>query len=176
MEEIPGDAASGGDHAFAGAEAQENVTFAYEDETILDQYSLKLEPGKITGIHGASGSGKSTILKLLMRFWDVQTGRVSVDGADVREIPTKHLRDMESYVTQETHLFHDSIANNIAIVKPGATREEIMEAAEKASIHDFIMTLPNEGYDTEVGELGDTLSGGENSGSVSRGHSCMTHP
>ena len=159
VEEIPGDAASGGDHAFAGAEAQ-NVTFAYEDETILDQYSLKLEPGKITGIHGASGSGKSTILKLLMRFWDVQTGRVSVDGADVREIPTKHLRDMESYVTQETHLFHDSIANNIAIAKPGATREEIMEAAKKASIHDFIMTLPN-GYDTEVGELGDTLSGGE---------------
>ena len=159
VEEIPGDAASGGDHAFAGAEAQ-NVTFAYEDETILDQYSLKLEPGKITGIHGASGSGKSTILKLLMRFWDVQTGRISVDGADVREIPTKHLRDMESYVTQETHLFHDSIANNIAIAKPGATREEIMGAAKKASIHDFIMTLPN-GYDTEVGELGDTLSGGE---------------
>ena len=145
--------------AFAGAEAQ-NVTFAYEDETILDQYSLKLEPGKITGIHGASGSGKSTILKLLMRFWDVQTGRVSVDGADVRKIPTKHLRDMESYVTQETHLFHDSIANNIAIAKPGAKREEIMEAAKKASIHDFIMALPN-GYDTEVGELGDTLSGGE---------------
>ena len=92
VEEIPGDAASGGDHAFAGAEAQ-NVTFAYEDETILDQYSLKLETGKNrTGIHGASGSGKSTILKLLMRFWDVQTGRVSVDGADVREIPTKYLR------------------------------------------------------------------------------------
>lgn len=159
VEEIPGDAASGGDHAFVGAEAQ-NVTFAYEDETILDQYSLKLEPGKITGIHGASGSGKSTILKLLMRFWDVQTGRVSVDGADVREIPMKHLRDMESYVTQETHLFHDSIANNIAIAKPGAKREEIMEAAKKASIHDFIMALPN-GYDTEVGELGDTLSGGE---------------
>ena len=158
VEEIPGDVASD-DHAFAGAEAQD-VTFAYEDEIILDQYSLKLESGKITGIHGASGSGKSTILKLLMRFWDVQTGRVSVDGADVRKIPTKHLRDMESYVTQETHLFHDSIANNIAIAKSGAARGEIMEAAKKASIHDFIMTLPN-GYDTEVGELGDTLSGGE---------------
>ena len=147
------------DYAFAGAEA-ENVTFAYDNEVILDNYSLKLEPGKITGIHGASGSGKSTLLKLLMRFWDVQAGSVSVDGTDVRRIPTKHLRDMESYVTQETHLFHDSIANNIAIAKPGATREEIMEAAKKASIHDFIMTLPN-GYDTEVGELGDTLSGGE---------------
>ncbi len=144
---------------FSGASA-EHVTFAYESETILDDYSVKLEPGKITGIHGASGSGKSTLLKLLMRFWDVNAGSVSVDGADVREIPSKHLRDMESYVTQETHLFHDSIANNIAIAKPGATREEIMEAAKKASIHDFIMTLPK-GYDTEVGELGDTLSGGE---------------
>ena len=149
----------GEDHSFTGAEA-ENVTFAYADEIILDNYSLKLEPGKITGIHGASGSGKSTLLKLLMRFWDVQEGSISVNEKDVRQIPTKHLRDMESYVTQETHLFHDSIASNIAIGKPGASREEIMDAAKKASIHDFIMMLP-EGYDTEVGELGDTLSGGE---------------
>ena len=181
VEEIPGDVDTeeSTGHTFTGAKA-ENVTFAYKVEgpegdrengldrkvsetktdTILDHYSLTLQPGQITGIHGASGSGKSTLLKLLMRFWDVQEGSVSVDGADVREIPTKHLRDMESYVTQETHLFHDSIANNIAIAKPGATREEIMEAAKKASIHDFIMTLPK-GYDTEVGELGDTLSGGE---------------
>ena len=166
VEEIPGDVDTeeSTGHTFIGAKA-ENVTFAYkvsetETDTILDHYSLTLQPGQITGIHGASGSGKSTLLKLLMRFWDVQEGSVSVDGADVREIPTKHLRDMESYVTQETHLFHDSIANNIAIAKPGATREEIMEAAKKASIHDFIMTLPK-GYDTEVGELGDTLSGGE---------------
>ena len=169
VEEIPGDVETSADqsenseesadHAFAGAEA-ENVTFAYGAETILDNYSLKLQPGKITGIHGASGSGKSTLLKLLMRFWDVQDGSVSVDGTDVRKIPTRHLRDMESYVTQETHLFHDSIANNIEVAKPGASREEIMEAAKKASIHDFIMTLPK-GYDTEVRELGDTLSGGE---------------
>ena len=144
---------------FSGAETK-NVTFAYENEVILDNYSLKLEPEKITGIHGASGSGKSTLLKLLMRFWDVDKGCVSVDGEDVRKIPTRHLRDMESYVTQETHLFHDSIANNIAVGNPGASREEIMEAAKKASIHDFIMKLPK-GYDTEVGELGDTLSGGE---------------
>ena len=169
VEEIPGDVETSADqgvnseesanHAFAGAEA-ENVTFAYGEEVILDNYSLKLQPGKITGIHGKSGSGKSTFLKLLMRFWDVQGGSMSVDGTDVRKIPTRHLRDMESYVTQETHLFHDSIANNIAIAKPGASREEIMKAAKKASIHDFIMTLPK-GYDTEVGELGDTLSGGE---------------
>lgn len=144
---------------FSGAEAK-NVTFAYENETILDDYSLKLEPDKITGIHGASGSGKSTLLKLLMRFWDVNEGSVSVDDEDVRKIPTRHLRDMESYVTQETHLFHDSIANNIAVGSSGASRETIIEAAKKASIHDFIMKLPK-GYDTEVGELGDTLSGGE---------------
>ena len=178
VEEIPGDVETPGtesvEHEFTGAEA-ENVKFAYkvngwegdredglgrDNEVILDNYSLKLQPGKITGIHGASGSGKSTLLKLLMRFWDVQDGSISVDGTNVRKIPTRHLRDMESYVTQETHLFHDSIANNIAIAKPGASREEIMEAAKKASIHDFIMTLPK-GYDTEVGELGDTLSGGE---------------
>ena len=144
---------------FTGAEVS-HVTFAYEEETILDDYSLKLAPGKITGIHGSSGSGKSTLLKLLMRFWDVNEGNISVDNKDVREISTRHLRDLESYVTQEPHLFHDSIANNIAIAKPGATREEIMAAAKKASINDFIMTLPK-GYDTEVGELGDTLSGGE---------------
>ncbi len=144
---------------FTGADV-EHVTFSYEDEVILKDYSLSITPGKIVGIHGVSGSGKSTLLKLLMRFWDADQGRVAVDGTDVRKLATKRLRDMESYVTQETHLFHDSIANNIAIGKPGATREEIMEAAKKASIHDFIMTLPK-GYDTEVGELGDTLSGGE---------------
>lgn len=148
---------------FSGA-AADHVTFKYceaaDEKPILNDYSIRLEPGRITGIHGASGSGKSTLLKLLMRFWDVDAGRVSVNGADVRTIPTRQLRNMESYVTQETHLFHDSIANNIGIAKPGATREEIMEAAKKASVHDFIMTLPD-GYDTKVGELGDTLSGGE---------------
>lgn len=143
-----------------GAKA-DSVTFAYDQEQpVLEKYSVEFHPGKITGIHGASGCGKSTLLKLLMRFWDVQEGVVSVDGKDVRRIPTRHLRNLESYVTQETHLFHDSIANNIAIAKPEASREEIVEAARKASIHDFIMTLP-QGYDTEVGELGDTLSGGE---------------
>lgn len=138
----------------------EAETETEQAELILKNYSICLEPGKITGIHGASGSGKSTLLKLLMRFWDVQAGSVLVDGKDVRTTSTKQLRKLESYVTQETHLFHDSIANNIAIAKEGATREEIMEAAKKASLHDFIMSLPK-GYDTEVGELGDTLSGGE---------------
>ena len=144
---------------FTGARA-EQVTFAYEDEVILKDYSLEMPQGKIIGIHGASGSGKSTLLKLLMRFWDVNQGAVKLSERDVRQIPTARLRNTESYVTQETHLFHDSIANNIAIGKPGASREEIIKAAKKASIHDFIMTLPKE-YETEVGELGDTLSGGE---------------
>lgn len=159
VEEIEENQTTNGENEFSGAEAS-HVTFRYQDEDILKDYSIQLEPGKITGIHGASGSGKSTLLKLLMRFWDVQEGSIVVNGEDVREIPTKHLRNMESYVTQETHLFHDSIANNIGLANPKATREEIMEAAKKASIHDFIMTLPK-GYDTEVGELGDTLSGGE---------------
>lgn len=140
--------------------AAENVDFTYDTEQILKDYSMEIPKGKIIGIHGASGSGKSTLLKLLMRFWDAQGGKISVSDRDVRDINTADLREMESYVTQETCLFHDSIANNIAVGKPGASREEIMEAAKKASIHEFIMTLP-QGYDTEVGELGDTLSGGE---------------
>ena len=161
VEEVPENDAGKqqSDMNFTGASAQ-HVTFAYEDEVILKDYSINLNPGKIIGIHGASGSGKSTLLKLLMRFWDVNQGTIEVNGSEIRQIPTRTLRDMESYVTQETHLFHDSIANNIAIGRPGASREEIMEAAKKASIHDFIQTLPN-GYDTKVGELGDTLSGGE---------------
>ena len=158
VEEVPEDRQPVSD-TFTGAEAS-HVTFAYEQEVILKDFSMKVQPGQIIGIHGASGSGKSTFLKLLMRFWDVQKGQVSVNDTDVRGIPTKQLRDLESYVTQETQLFHDSIADNIAIGKPGATRQEIMEAAKKASVHEFIMSLPD-GYDTEVGELGDTLSGGE---------------
>ncbi|WP_274420585.1 amino acid ABC transporter ATP-binding/permease protein [Blautia sp. XA-2221] len=144
---------------FSGAEAS-HVTFSYEEEEILRDYSVKIPAGKIVGIHGTSGSGKSTLLKLLMRFWDTDSGEISVNGENVRRIPTHCLRDTESYVTQETHLFHDSIANNIAVGKPGASRQEITEAAKKAAVHDFIMSLPK-GYDTEIGELGDTLSGGE---------------
>ena len=144
---------------FSGASCR-HVDFAYGEETILRDYSIGFQPGQIAGIHGSSGSGKSTLLKLLMRFWDVQGGAVKISGENIRKICTGNLRDMESYVTQETYLFHDSIANNIAVGRPGASREEIMEAAKKASIHDFILSLPN-GYDTKVGKLGDTLSGGE---------------
>lgn len=140
--------------------ALKNVTFAYENENILKNFSMEIKKGKITGLHGVSGCGKSTILKLLMRFWDTGSGEVEILGKNVKEISTKKLRDYESFVTQETDIFHDTIAANIGIAKIGATTEEIIAAAKKASLHDFIISLPN-GYDTQVGELGDTLSGGE---------------
>lgn len=155
VEESEGEA----DISFEGASV-EDVTFAYDEEVILKDCNINMKQGKVIGICGKSGCGKSTLLKLLMRFWDVNKGNIKISEENVKEIPTKTLRNIQSYVTQETELFHDSIANNIAIGKPGAAREEIIEAAKKASIHDMIMSLPN-GYDTEVGELGDTLSGGE---------------
>ena len=151
--------ADGRDIAFTGA-AAERVSFAYGDETILNDVSLEIPKGAVVGVVGRSGSGKSTLLKLFMRFWDVQKGRVALSGADVRSINTASLRDAESFVTQQTHLFHDSIRGNLRVAKLDATDAEIEEACRKASIHDFIMTLPR-GYDTPVGELGDTLSGGE---------------
>ena len=151
---------SGREHTdFGGAQA-EKVSFGYGEEEILWDYSVEIPKGKVIGIHGASGSGKSTFLKLLMRFFDVREGKILISGRNVREINTADLREMESYVTQETSLFHDSIAANIAVGKPGASIEEIVEAAKKASVHDFILSLPK-GYETEVGELGDTFSGGE---------------
>ena len=145
--------------AFEGA-AAEQVTFSYGKETILSDVSVKIPKHSVVGIVGRSGSGKSTLLKMLMRFWDVQKGSVTLSGTRVADINTNNLREMESFVTQETHLFHDSIKNNLRIAKLDATDEEIEAACKKASVHDFIMTLPK-GYDTPVGELGDTLSGGE---------------
>lgn len=140
--------------------AAENVSFSYGGEQILEDLSLNIPEGKVIGITGRSGSGKSTLLKLFMRFWPVTEGKVTVSGKSVDEINTENLRDMESFVTQQTHLFHDSIRKNLCIAKLDATEEEIIAACKKASVHDFIMGLPK-GYDTEVGELGDTLSGGE---------------
>ena len=145
--------------AFTGA-AAEHVTFSYGSETILSDVSVEIPKHSVVGIVGRSGSGKSTLLKLLMRFWDVQKGSVTLSGTKVADINTANLREMEGFVTQETHLFHDSIKNNLRIAKLHATDEEIEAACKKASVHDFIMTLP-QGYDTPVGELGDTLSGGE---------------
>ena len=145
--------------AFHGAKA-EHVTFSYGQETILKDVSADIKENSVVGIIGKSGSGKSTLLKLLMRFWDVQEGSVSISGTGVNQINTSNLRDMESFVTQETCLFHDSVAANLRIAKLDATQEELEAACKKASIHEFIKKLP-QGYETQVGELGDTLSGGE---------------
>ena len=144
---------------FEEAEAK-HVNFYYDREQILKDFSVKIPRGQITGIAGKSGSGKSTFLRLLMRFWQCSSGSVEISGRNVNEINTKDLRSMESFVTQDTHLFHDSILENLRIARENATREQVEDACRKASLHDFIMSLP-EGYDTEVGELGDTLSGGE---------------
>lgn len=145
--------------AFSGAKA-EHVTFSYDTEEILRDVSVTIPEHSVVGIVGKSGSGKSTLLKLLMRFWNVKAGSVKISDTTIEKINTTDLRNMESLVQQETHLFHDSIANNLRIAKLDATQEELERACKKASVHDFIMSLPN-GYDTAVGELGDTLSGGE---------------
>ena len=154
-EEVTGKAPIG----FEGAGTSE-VSFAYGDEMILDGISVNIPKGSVIGINGRSGSGKSTLLKLLMRFWEADSGDVKISGTDIGEINTKDLRSMQSYVTQETHLFHDSIRNNLRIARLDATDAQIEEACRKASIHDFIESLPD-GYDSQAGELGDSLSGGE---------------
>ncbi|MDE6156080.1 MAG: ABC transporter ATP-binding protein/permease, partial [Eubacterium sp.] len=144
---------------FSGADVKD-VSFSYGNEMILSDVSADIPENKIIGIVGKSGSGKSTLLKLLMRFWNVQKGDIKISNTPIDNVNTSNLRDMESLVTQETHLFHDSIKNNLRIAKLNAADEEIENACKKASVHDFIISLPR-GYDTQVGELGDTLSGGE---------------
>lgn len=138
-----------------GAEGEEN-----ELSGVLTDFDACFEKNRIHGILGKSGCGKSTLLKLLMRFYETEKGDILYGSHNVNEINTTSLRDNISYVTQETFLFHDTIENNIKVAKEDATREEVIEAAKKASIHDFIMTLP-EGYDTKLAELGDSISGGE---------------
>ena len=144
---------------FSGAAARD-VTFSYDNEPVLRCVTLEASEGEVIGITGRSGSGKSTLLKLFMRFWVPDAGRVEVSGRDVSDVNTSDLRDMESYITQDTHLFRDSIRQNLRIARLDATDEQIEEACRKASVHDFICSLP-QGYDTPVGELGDALSGGE---------------
>lgn len=138
----------------------EKLTFSYDKTTILKDISLEALEGKITGIYGKSGCGKSTLLKLFMRFWDKSSGKILLSNTEISEINTHSLRENESYCTQETHLFNDTIGNNIGIANPNATKDDIICAAKKASLHEFIQTLPY-GYDTPIGELGDRLSGGE---------------
>ena len=149
----------GMDITFDGASCQD-LSFSYDDEIILDNITMELPVSKVIGIHGKSGSGKSTFLKLLMRFWDRQSGILKLSGHDIRSVNTRSLRENESYVTQSTYLFNDTIGANIRIARLNASDEEVAEAAKKAAIHDFITQLPK-GYDSPVGELGESLSGGE---------------
>lgn len=136
------------------------VNFTYGNEMILQELSMDFPQNQIIGVSGKSGSGKSTLLKLLMRFWNVTSGQICISGTEINHVNTQNLRQMESYMTQETQLFQDTIANNVRIGKLDATQEEIETACKKAAIHEWILTLP-QGYDTQVGEMGETLSGGE---------------
>ncbi len=151
---------TGKEHSTAGDIEIKDLTFAYDDEEILKDINAHFKKGNIIGIHGKSGSGKSTLLKLIMRFWNAPSNSILINGRSVDDINTKDLRDMQSFVTQETVLFHDSIFNNIIIAKLDASVDEVENACKKAGIHDFIMSLP-QGYATKVAELGDSLSGGE---------------
>lgn len=145
---------------FSGAEL-DSVHFSYDgNEKILSDISLAFKKGGIIGLQGKSGSGKSTILKLLMHFWHADSGSVKISNLPIEKINTSSLRSLESYVTQETVLFHDTIENNIRLARLDATHEEIVEACRRASVHDFIASLPN-GYETQVAELGENFSGGE---------------
>ena len=138
----------------------ENVNFAYGEEQILSDVSLSVKKGEILGIHGRSGSGKSTLLKLLMRFYDPKSGSIKINGESLPNINTRSLRGNMAYITQQTYIFNETIEENIRLARRDATLEEIMEAAKKASIHDFILSLP-EGYQTKMTELGGNLSDGE---------------
>ncbi|MBD8941722.1 MAG: ABC transporter ATP-binding protein [Clostridiales bacterium] len=138
----------------------QNVNFSYDKEDVIKNMNVRFDKNHIIGINGPSGCGKSTLLKLLMRFWDTDSGRITIGNNDVKQLNTHCLRETESFVTQDTRLFNDTIENNIKLAKKDATYEEVVEAAKAASLHDFIMSL-EQGYETNVGELGDRLSGGE---------------
>ena len=138
----------------------DNITFAYDEKEIIKGVSLELKPNTLTALVGESGSGKSTLAKLLMHFWDVKTGSITLGGVDIREYTNEAFMSMVSYVSQDTHLFSGTIAQNIEMGKKGATREEIIKVCKLSACHEFIMNLEN-GYDTEIGDLGGKLSGGE---------------
>ncbi|TQE40760.1 thiol reductant ABC exporter subunit CydC [Aggregatibacter actinomycetemcomitans] len=138
----------------------ENVSFAYAQEQILSDVNLHINKGEILGIHGRSGSGKSTLLKLIMRFYDPQQGSICINDTDLKHINTVNLRDNIAYITQQTYIFNETIYENILLANRNATKEQVIEAAKKASIHEFIMSLP-EVYDTKITEMGNNLSDGE---------------
>lgn len=138
----------------------DNVTFAYQDKEVLHNISFSMQKNTMTALVGPSGGGKSTIANLLARLWDVKSGKVTIRGTDIRDVPLAELMEQISMVFQRVYLFQDTIYNNISMGKPDATEEEVYEAAKKARCYDFIMALPD-GFQTVIGEGGATLSGGE---------------
>lgn len=138
----------------------DNVTFAYQDKEVLHNISFSMQKNTMTALVGPSGGGKSTIANLLARLWDVKSGKVTIRGTDIRDVPLTELMEQISMVFQRVYLFQDTIYNNISMGKPDATEEEVYEAAKKARCYDFIMALPD-GFQTVIGEGGATLSGGE---------------
>ena len=137
------------------------LSFSYDGQTqVLKDIKMHAEKGEIIGIVGESGCGKSTFLKLLLRFWQKEKGEIAYNGIDIDRIDSDNLLDNVTMVSQTTYLFDETIEENLRIAKPDASREELESACRLASIHDFIMTLPN-GYKTQVGALGDNLSAGE---------------
>ena len=145
-----------------GAVEFADVSFSYfgSSEPVLKGVSFKAEPGQTVAILGATGSGKSSVINLIPRFYDVTGGKVMVDGHDVREVTLESLRTQIGIVLQETNLFTGTIRDNIAFGRPDASDEEVIAAAKAAAAHDFILSFPD-GYDTPVGERGTTLSGGQ---------------
>lgn len=138
----------------------DNICFKYGDKMVLNNFNFRINKGECIGIMGESGCGKSTFLRLLMRFWDIDSGTINISSIDIKDINTNSLRDIEGLATQQTFLFNDTILNNLKIVNQNATYDEIVDACKKASVHGFIEKL-EKGYETNVGELGDKLSGGE---------------
>ena len=137
-----------------------DIGFAYDKRKIITGVNLKLYKNELVSLLGVSGSGKSTLLRLIMRFFDPLSGEVKMNGIDIKKINTASLREAVSYITQQTYIFKKSIYENILLANRNASKEDVIEAAKKAAIHDFIMSLP-EGYDTKMTELGGNLSSGE---------------
>lgn len=148
------------DNAIQKTKALNDTAVEYTDKTVLHDVSFSVEKGSMTALVGPSGGGKSTVASLLARFWDVRSGSVMVRGRDIRTVPLGKLMDQIGMVFQRVYLFQDTVYNNIAMARPEASREEVMEAAKKARCYDFIMQLP-QGFDTVIGEGGASLSGGE---------------
>ena len=145
---------------FESALTIENISFKYEDEYVLTDFSLKVPKGHSVALVGQSGSGKSTIANLVTRFYDVNAGEIKIDGTNIKDLTKQSLRNLTGLVTQDSILFNESVKNNISLGKENATDEEIIEAAKIANAHEFITELPN-GYDTNIGDSGNKLSGGQ---------------